>query len=143
MRPQRLQTLAGTVRCSRGAMRCRLELEHRRSATASASAVSNATPLYRMLNVAAYDHVTIKVAGRHTPVPCVGGEAGLAVVVEAVRVGLVAIKVCGLLEYIAAPALLARHRGLLRKHRPGVGLCLVLQRQKILCLPAVQVALGI
>jgi hypothetical protein len=96
-----------------------------------------------MLNVAACDHVTMKAAGRHIPVPCIGREAGLAVVVEAVRVGLVAIKVCSLLEYIAAPALLARHGGLLRKHRPDVALCLALQRHRILCLPAVQIVLGI
>ena len=46
----------------------------------------------------------------------VGREAGLAVVVQPVRVGLVAVELGRALELVAPPALLARHRRLLLRH---------------------------
>ncbi len=50
----------------------------------------------------------------NAPTPGVRCEAGLAVVVQTIRVCLVAVELCGLLEEIAAPALLSRHGGLLQ-----------------------------
>lgn len=52
------------------------------------------------------------------PVHRVRRKASLAVVVQAVRVGLVAVELAGLLEGVAAPAFLASHSRLLRNiHR--------------------------
>ena len=55
--------------------------------------------------------------GRHAlpPVHRIRRKAGLAVVVQAVRVGLVAVELSGLLVRVAAAALLARDRGLLHR----------------------------
>jgi hypothetical protein len=58
--------------------------------------------------------------GRHAlpPVHSIRRKAGLAVVVQAVRVGLVAVELAGLLVCVAAPAVLAGDRGLLQiQHR--------------------------